>query len=181
MIEEFKTKCEKTVEMFQLDLQKVRTGRAHPSFLDQVKVPYYGTLTPLSQVANVTNEDATTLAITPWEQHLVNAIGKAIDESNLGVKSNVSTDKIRVSMPLLTTERRAELIKVVKGEAEKARVNIRQHRRVILQDLKKQESDSLITIDDLHKKENEIQKQTDSFIARIDERLAAKQKELEEV
>ncbi len=181
MSTEFKQKCEKTIDVFQVDLHKIRTGRAHPSFLDQVTVPYYGTDTPLSQVANVTNEDATTLNITPWEVQMVQVVGKAIDESNLGVKANVSADKVRVNMPMLTSERRQELIKVVKADAEKARVAIRQHRRVYLQLLKRNESEGLVTEDELHREEVGIQKLTDEYISRIDSRLQIKQKELEEI
>ena len=178
---DFNTKCDKTIEIFAADLQKVRTGRAHPSFLDQVMVSYYGTPTPLKQVANVVNEDAKTLSVTPWEISLITAVGKAIDDSNLGIKAQVSSDRIRVGMPMLTTERRQELIKVVKADAEKARVGVRQNRRQMIQQLKKDQDQGLVTEDELRKAEAELQKLTDAYISKIDLRLLEKQNELEEV
>ena len=181
MIEEFSGKCEKTLEVLTADLQKVRTGRAHPSFLDQVMVSYYGTPTPLKQVANVVNEDAKTLSVTPWEMNLIAAVGKAIDESGLGIKAQVSSDRIRVGMPMLTTERRQELIKVVKADAEKARIGIRQHRRQMMQAFKKEQDDGTMTEDDVRRAEVELQKATDEFVKKVDERLLSKQKELEDV
>ena len=181
MINDFNAKCEKTLDVLTADLQKVRTGRAHPSFLDQVMVSYYGTPTPLKQVANVVNEDAKTLSITPWEMNLLPAVGKAIDESGLGIKAQVSADRIRVGMPMLTAERRQELIKVVKADAEKARIAIRQHRRQMMQSFKKEQDDGSMTEDDVRRAEVDLQKVTDDYVKKVDERLLDKQKELEDI
>ena len=181
MINDFNAKCEKTLDVLTADLQKVRTGRAHPSFLDQVVVSYYGTPTPLKQVANVVNEDAKTLSITPWEMNLLPAVGKAIDESGLGIKAQVSADRIRVGMPMLTAERRQELIKVVKADAEKARIAIRQHRRQMMQSFKKEQDDGSMTEDDVRRAEVDLQKATDDYVKKVDERLLDKQKELEDI
>lgn len=168
----------KSVDALDNELAKVRTGRAHPSLLDHITVSYYGSTVPLSQVANVNVDDARTLAITPWEKDMVKAIEKAILNSDLGLNPNSAGTVIRVPLPPLTEERRKDLIRVVRGEAEQARVAVRNIRREANSDLKNLVKDKLISEDDEHRGQEIIQKLTDQHIKEIDEHLAEKEKDL---
>jgi len=168
----------KSVEALVHDLARVRTGRAHPSLLDHVRVPYYGSDVPLSQVANVNVEDARTLSITPWEQPMVAAVEKAILNSNLGLNPNSAGNVIRVPLPPLTEERRKDLIRVVRNEAEQSRISIRNIRRDANSDLKGLVKEKLISEDDEHRGEEIIQKLTDQHVKEVDELLAKKEADL---
>lgn len=168
----------KSVVALTNELSKVRTGRAHPSLLDHVQVNYYGSDVPLSQVGNVSVEDSRTLAITPWEQSMVAAIEKAIMTSNLGLNPSSAGNVIRVPLPPLTEERRKDLIRVVRHEAEGARVAIRNIRRDANQDLKDLVKEKLISEDDERRGQEIIQKLTDQHVKEIDERLEVKEKDL---
>lgn len=168
----------KSVEALRVELTKVRTGRAHPSLLDHIKVSYYGSPTPLNQVANVSVEDARTLSIQPWEQSMVKAVEKAIMESDLGLNPNSAGVVIRVPMPPLTEERRRDLVKVVRAEAEQARVAVRNIRRDGNNDLKSAVKEKLISEDDERRGQEIIQKLTDQFVKEIDEVLAKKEEDL---
>lgn len=168
----------KSLEALKTELTKVRTGRAHPSLLDHLKVMYYGTLTPLSQVANVNVEDARTLSIQPWEQPMVKAIERAILESGLGLNPNTAGTLIRIPLPPLTEERRRDLVKVVRTEAEQARVAVRNIRRDCNTELKSLVKEKLISEDDERKGQEVVQKLTDQFIKDIDGILAKKEEDL---
>ncbi len=171
----------KTIEALKTDMAKVRTGRAHPSLLDHVTVSYYGNDTPLSQMASINTLDSRTLSITPWEKHLVPDIEKAIMNSDLGLNPVTAGEVIRIPLPPLTEERRRELIKIVKSEAENARVAVRNIRRDANHTLKELEKEKEITEDELRKGEDRIQKITNSRIAMIDEVLHEKEQELLEI
>jgi len=171
-------KMHKSLEALKVDLGKVRTGRAHTGILDHVTVDYYGTQMPLNQVANLTLIDARTIGISPWEKKMGPVIEKAIRESDLGLNPSAQGELIRVPMPALTEERRRELIKVVKGEAENAKVAVRNLRRDAnhhLKDLLKQKA---VSEDDERRAQEDIQKLTDKFIAEIEKLLAAKETDL---
>ena len=148
----------KSVESLSGELAKIRTGRAHPSLLDHITVSYYGADTPLKQVASVTAEDARTLAVQPWEQGLVKAVEKAIMESDLGLNPNTAGNVIRVPIPPLTEERRRDLIRVVRHEAEQAKVAVRNIRRDANNDLKALVKEKLISEDDERRGQEIIQK-----------------------
>lgn len=174
-------RMKKSVESLKGELTKLRTGRANTSLLDHITVEYYGNPTPLSQVASVSVQDARTLAITPWEKNMVGPIEKAIMTSDLGLTPATAGTTIRVPLPVLTEERRRDLIKVVKSEGENARIAIRNIRRDANNDLKNQLKDKSITEDEERRKQDEIQKLTDRFIAEVDQVLAAKEAELLEI
>ncbi|MCW9012829.1 MAG: ribosome recycling factor [Gammaproteobacteria bacterium] len=185
MIEEIKQdagrRMQKSVESLHTDLAKIRTGRAHPSLLDHVMVDYYGTPTPIKQVANVVVEDSRTLAVTPWEKPMVQVIEKAIMTADLGLNPASAGTVIRVPMPPLTEERRRDLVKIVKQEAEGARVAIRNIRRDANSDFKDLLKEKEISEDAARNAEDDIQKLTDKYIAKVDEALAAKEKEMMEI
>lgn len=171
-------KMHKSVEALKVDLGKVRTGRAHTGILDHITVDYYGTPMPINQVANLTLIDARTIGIAPWEKKMGAAIEKAIRDSDLGLNPASQGDLIRVPMPALTEERRRDLIKVVRGEAENAKVAVRNLRRDAnhhLKDLLKQKA---VSEDDERRAQDEIQKLTDKFIAEIEKLLAGKEADL---
>ncbi len=172
------TKMDKSVESYAHSLTKVRTGRAHAGILDHVEVDYYGQMTHISQVASVTVSDAHTITVQPWEAKMVAVIEKAIRESDLGLNPSASGNLIRVPMPPLTEERRKELIKVIKGDGEEAKVAIRNIRRDGNTELKTKLKDKLISEDDEKRSQDEIQKLTDKSIAAIDKLTADKEKEL---
>ena len=172
------SKKTKTLEAFKTDLSKVRTGRAHTGLLDHVMVDYYGSPTAINQVANVTLLDARTIGVQAWEKPMMVKIEKAIRDSDLGLNPASFGEVIRVPMPALTEERRRDLIKVVKAEAEGARVAVRNVRRDANNDLKTLLKDKSITEDDDRRAETDIQKLTDKFIAEVDKALAEKEKEL---
>ncbi len=185
MINEIKSdadsRMKKSIDSLNKELSKLRTGRAHPSILDQVTVDYYGTPTPLSQVASVSVTDARTLTVTPWEKPLVPVIDKAILTANLGLNPVTSGSNIRVPLPPLTEERRRDLIKVMRGEGEQGRVAIRNIRRDAISDVKSLLKDKDITEDESRKAEDDIQKITDKNIAEVEKLLDAKEKDLMEI
>jgi ribosome recycling factor len=171
-------KMAKSVETLKADLGKVRTGRAHTGLLDHIHVDYYGTPMPINQVAGVTLADARTIAVQPWEKKMVQVIEKAIRDSDLGLNPATAGDIIRVPMPPLTEERRKDLIKVVRHEAENARVAVRNIRRDANEHLKKLLKDHAVAEDDERHAQTDVQKLTDRFIADIDKLLAAKEADL---
>jgi ribosome recycling factor len=168
----------KSVEALVHELAKVRTGRAHPSLLDHLRVSYYGSEVPLNQVANINVEDARTLTVTPWEKTMVSPVEKAIMNSDLGLNPNTAGNVIRVPLPPLTEERRKDLIRVVRHEAEQARVAIRNIRRDANQDLKNAVKEKLISEDDERRGQDLVQKVTDDHVKEIDEILEKKEADL---
>lgn len=185
MIEDIKKdareRMAKSVEAARQELSKIRTGRAHPSLLDHITVDYYGSQVPIGQVANVSAEDARTLAITPWEKSMVQAIEKAIMTSDLGLNPNTAGTVIRVPLPALTEDRRKDLIRVVRQEMEGARVAIRNIRRDANGDLKDLLKEKEISEDDEHRAQEAIQKLTDQYVAEVDKLLETKEAELLEI
>jgi ribosome recycling factor len=175
------SRMKKSVEALNSNFNKIRTGRAHPSILDAVTVDYYGSQVPLSQVASINVEDARTLSIAPWEQGMVQKIEKAIMTSDLGLNPASAGTVIRVPMPMLTEETRKGYIKQARGEAENARVAVRNVRRDANGDFKSLLKDKDITEDDQRQGEDEIQKMTDKYIAEIDKALVAKEQDLMQV
>ena len=171
-------KMAKTLETLKVDLGKVRTGRAHAGILDHVMVDYYGTMTAVPKVANVQLADARTITVQPWEKKLVPAIEKAIRDSDLGLNPSSAGDVIRVPMPALTEERRKDLIKVVRHEAENARVAVRNVRRDANDHLKKLLKDKQATEDEERRAQDEVQRLTDGTIAQIDKLVSAKEAEV---
>ncbi|MDE1980812.1 MAG: ribosome recycling factor [Betaproteobacteria bacterium] len=171
-------KMQKSLETLKADLGKVRTGRAHAGLLDHVKVDYYGTPTPINQVAGVNLMDARTIGVSPYEKKMASAIEKAIRESDLGLNPSSQGDLIRVPMPALTEERRRDLTKVVKAEAENARVAVRNVRRDALAQLKELQKSKSISEDEERRAQEEVQKLTDRFVGEIDKQLATKESEL---
>ncbi|MBK7470835.1 MAG: ribosome recycling factor [Betaproteobacteria bacterium] len=182
MIPEIKTTAEqkmnKTVEALKADLGKVRTGRAHPGILDHLHVDYYGTSMPINQVCNVTLADARTITVQPFEKKMVGPVEKAIRDSDLGVNPATQGDVIRIPMPALTEERRRDLTKIVRAEAENARVAVRNIRRDANEHLKRLLKDKEVGEDDERKAQDEVQKMTDRHIADIDRLLHAKEADL---
>ncbi|HWK73659.1 MAG TPA: ribosome recycling factor [Povalibacter sp.] len=174
-------RMQKCVAALRNELKKLRTGRAHPSLLEHIRVEYYGNEVPLNQVANVALEDARTITVTPWEKTMVQAIEKAIMKSDLGLMPNTAGTVIRVPMPPLTEERRRDLTKVVRHEAENARVAVRNVRRDVMNDLKDMLKEKLVSQDDDRRAQEEVQKLTDKYVAEIDQVLAEKEKELLQV
>ncbi|MCS6997168.1 MAG: ribosome recycling factor [Casimicrobiaceae bacterium] len=171
-------KMQKAIEALKANFARVRTGRAHPGMLDGVMVEYYGALTPLRQVASVTLLDPRTIGVQPFEKKMIQTIEKAIREADLGLNPSVNADVIRVPMPMLSEERRRELVKVVKGEAEDARVAVRNARRDANSALKEALKAKSISEDEERRGQEEVQKMTDRYIAEIDKLLAAKEAEL---
>lgn len=168
----------KAVESLVGNFSKIRTGRAHPSLLDGITVSYYGTDTPLSQVANINVEDARTLSISPWERNLVTEIEKAIMKSDLGLNPSTNNGLIRIPLPMLTEETRKNFIKQARAEAENGRVAVRNVRRDVLSDVKALLKDKAISEDDDRRAQDDIQKITDKYIAEVDKALAAKEADL---
>ena len=171
----------KSVAAFELELKKIRTGRAHTSLLDHITVEYYGSEVPLSQVATIGVEDARTLTVTPWEKTMVQPVEKAIMNSDLGLNPMTAGSVIRVPLPALTEDRRKELVRVVRHEAELSRVAVRNIRRDAIHHAKDLLKDKEITEDEEHRAHDEIQTMTDKHVAQIDEILAGKEAELMEV
>ncbi len=185
MLDEIKkdaaSRMAKSVASLQQEMTKIRTGRAHTSLLDHITVEYYGAQTPLNQVSNVGVEDSRTLIVTPWEKDMVQPIEKAIMNSDLGLNPATAGTVIRVPLPALTEERRKDMIRVVRNEAEGGRIAIRNIRRDALHDVKELLKEKMIGEDDEHRAEGEIQAITDTHVAQVDEVLAAKEEELMEV
>jgi ribosome recycling factor len=181
-ISEIKTqtdqKMARAIDSLKNSLGKIRTGRAHVGLLDHVQVDYYGSMVPISQVANVTLIDARTIGVSPWEKKLGQAIDKAIRESDLGLNPSMMGDLIRVPMPALSEERRKELIKVVKTEGEGAKVAVRNLRRDANNGFKELVKNKLASEDEDRRAQEDIQKLTDRFIADIDKMLVTKEQEL---
>jgi len=171
-------KMQKSLESLKTDLGKVRTGRAHIGILDHVQVEYYGSMVPLSQVANVTLMDARTLGVQPWEKPMVAKVEKAIRDADLGLNPATMGELIRVPMPPLTEERRKELIKVVKGEGENTKVAVRNLRRDANNSLKEALKKKEVSEDDERRAQDEIQKLTDRYVAEVDKMLVEKEKDL---
>jgi ribosome recycling factor len=171
----------KSVASLQLELTKIRTGRAHTSLLDHVTVEYYGSQVPLNQVSNVGVEDSRTLIVTPWEKDMVKPIEKAIMTSDLGLNPATAGTVIRVPLPALTEERRKDMIRVVRSEAEGGRIAIRNIRRDALHDVKELLKEKMIGEDDERRAEGDIQTITDKHVAQIDQVLADKESELMEI
>jgi ribosome recycling factor len=171
----------KSVASLRQELTKIRTGRAHTSLLDHLTVEYYGSQVPLNQVSNVGVEDSRTLTVTPWEKEMVPVIEKAIMGSDLGLNPQSAGTVIRVPLPPLTEERRKDMIRVVRHEAEGGRIAIRNIRRDAIHDVKELMKEKMIGEDDEHRAEDEIQTITDKFIAQVDQELAKKESELMEV
>ena len=185
MINEIKQDAEvsmqKAVEALGSAFGRIRTGRAHPSILDGVMVDYYGSMTPLSQVANVSVDDARTLSVTPWEKNLVPDIEKAIMKSDLGLNPSTAGTVIRLPMPMLTEETRKVFIKQARAEAESSRVSVRNFRRDAISSIKELVKDKEISEDDDRRGQEDIQKLTDKYVAKVDVLLAAKEVDLMEI
>jgi ribosome recycling factor len=171
-------KMQKSIEAFKNDLGKVRTGRVHIGLLDNVQVDYYGSMMPINQAANVTLLDARTIGVQPFEKKMVPVIEKAIRESDLGLNPATQGDMIRVPMPALTEQRRKDLVKIVKGESENARVSVRGIRRDANDSLKKLLKDKAVSEDEERRAQDEVQKLTDRFIAEIEKMLSVKEAEI---
>ncbi|QOH35055.1 ribosome recycling factor [Burkholderia cepacia] len=169
---------QRSIEAFKNDLAKIRTGRAHTGLLDHVQVDYYGSMVPISQVANLTLVDARTIGVQPWEKNMVAKVEKAIREADLGLNPATAGDLIRVPMPALTEERRRELTKVVKSEGETAKVAIRNLRRDANEALKKLVKDKEISEDDERRASDDVQKLTDKHVAEIDKLVQTKEAEI---
>ncbi|MGB8518215.1 MAG: ribosome recycling factor [Gallionella sp.] len=171
-------KMHKSLEALKADLSKVRTGRAHTGILDHVMVDYYGSPTAVNQVANITLTDARTIGVQPYEKNMIGPIEKAIRDSDLGLNPATNGDLIRVPMPMLTEERRRDLIKVVKSEGEDAKIAVRNIRRDANEQLKKLLKDKEVGEDDERRAQDEVQKLTDRFVAEIDKALQSKETDL---
>jgi ribosome recycling factor len=171
-------RMQKCIQSFQADLKKLRTGRAHPSLIEGLKVDFYGSESPLSQVANIAVEDGRTLVVTPWDKSVVGAIEKAIHKSDLHLTPNTAGAVIRIPLPPLTEERRRDILKVVRGDAENAKVSVRNVRRDSLSELKEALKEKLLSQDEERRGQEEIQKLTDKFVADIDQLVAGKEKEI---
>jgi ribosome recycling factor len=175
------SRMSKSVASLKTDLTKIRTGRAHTSLLDHITVEYYGSQVPLNQVSNVGVEDSRTLTVTPWEKDMVSVIEKAIMSSDLGLNPATAGTVIRIPLPPLTEERRKDMIRIVRQEAEGGRIAVRNIRRDAMHDVKELLKEKMIGEDEEHRAESEIQGITDKYIAEIDDVLAAKEAELMEI
>ena len=171
-------RMQKSIEALKADLSKVRTGRAHTGILDHVMVPYYGNPTLLTQVANVTLIDNRTIGVQPWEKNMVGPVEKAIRDADLGLNPSTNGDVIRVPMPMLTEERRRDLIKVVRTEAESAKVAVRNIRRDANEQLKKLLKEKSVSEDEERRAQEDVQKATDKYVVEIDKALQAKEADL---
>lgn len=181
IIKDANIRMNKSIDSLRAELAKIRTGRAHPSLLEHITVDYYGSQTQLSQVASIGVEDARTLTITPWESPMVQAIEKAIMNSDLGLNPNSAGSVIRVPMPQLTEERRRDLVKIVRHEGENGKVAIRNIRRDANSDFKSLEKDKDISEDEERKAQDDIQKLTDQHVKDIDDLIDVKEKDLMKV
>ena len=180
IIEDAEKRMEKSLNSLEVAFAKIRTGRAHPSLLDGIIISYYGTDTPINQIANISVEEARSLIISPWEKQLIPEIEKAILKSDLGLNPSSSSDSIRLPMPPLTEENRRDLARIAKSEAENARVAVRNIRRDANGDLKEFLREKEITEDELRRGEEAIQKLTDAKIAKVEIALTAKEADLME-
>lgn len=178
ILKDAEERMNKTIHTLETDLSKLRAGRAHPSLLDDIKVPYFGTDTPLSQLASVTVEGPLMLVVKPWEKQLASTIAKAIGASDLGLNPSASSDVIRVPLPPLSEERRRELGKKVKGECEESKISVRNIRRDANSDFKNLLKEKDISEDDAKNAEDMVQKLTDKAVIKIDQMFEQKQKDL---
>ncbi len=181
IIEDARRRMEKSLDSFQYELSRVRTGRASPSLVENVMVSCYGSESPLCQVATIAAQDACTLVVTPWDKNLVPDIEKAILNANLGLNPLTQGHVIRVPMPPLNEERRRELIRIVRTEAEQARIAVRNIRRDAKQGFKQQVKQKLLSEDEERQGEEQVQKLTDDYVGRIDSCTAGKEKEMMEI
>ena len=181
LINDVSEKMEKSVSALRNAFNKIRTGRANPSILDDIKVDYYGNLTPINQTSNISVEEGRSLVISPWDKNLIPEIEKAILSSDLGLNPSTSSDLIRVTMPALTEETRQDYIKQARAEAENSRVSIRNIRRDANQYAKEQQQASEISEDDQRRLEDLIQKETDKYISIVDNELKNKESDLLEI
>lgn len=181
IIKDASNRMDKTLESLRLELAKVRTGKATTALLDGIKVDYYGAMTPINQVGNVSVLDVHTLSITPWDKSMVQAIDKAILEANLGFNPISDGTNLKIPVPPLTEERRKDFVKLIKKFGEESKIAIRNVRRDANEHLKKEEKDKKISEDELKQFEAEVQKLTDNHIKLIDDVLKHKEKEIMEV
>ena len=181
IIQDSEKRMAKSIEALKGTLTKIRTGRAHPSLIEHIQVSYYGSNVPLTQVANVGVADSRTLSVTPWEKQMVPVIEKALMTADLGLNPVTAGEIIRIPLPPLTEERRKELVKLVKAEAENARIAIRNIRRDANSDFKSLQKEKEISEDEQRGAEDQAQKITDKFIAQVEEVISEKEKELMEV
>jgi ribosome recycling factor len=181
ILDDAKTRMNKSVESLKNELSRLRTGRANTALLENIKVDYYGNPSPLNQVANVTVADSRTLGVQPWEKGMVQVIEKAILESDLGLNPMSAGDMIRIPIPPLTQERRMDLVKLVKSEGEGGKVAVRNIRRDAISHIKELLKEKEISQDDEHRAEEQVQKLTDSYISKIDSLLKEKEEELMEI
>ncbi|KRO34772.1 MAG: ribosome-recycling factor [SAR86 cluster bacterium BACL1 MAG-121105-bin34] len=181
IIDQLKPKMQKALDALTHEFNKIRTGRANPNILDTVKIDYYGTLTPISQAANISVEEGRTLAISAWDKSLIGEIEKAIMKADLGLNPSTSGDLIRVTMPVLTEETRQEYIKQARAEAENSRVSLRNARRDANNTAKDQQKNGDISEDDLKRVEDLVQKATDHFISLVEAELKKKEEDLLEI
>jgi len=181
IIDSLKERMNKSLDSLKFSFNKIRTGRANPAILDDVKVDYYGNLTPINQTSNISVEENRTLVISPWDKNLMPEIEKAIASSDLGLNPSSSGDLIRVTMPALTEETRQNYIKQARGEAENSRISIRNIRRDANNQVKEMQSSGEISEDEMRRAEDIIQKETDKFIATIDSDLKEKESDLIEI
>lgn len=181
ILQDAEERMEKSIAAVETAFKKIRTGRAHPSILDPIRIDYYGSDTPLSQVANITVEDARTLGISPWEKNLVPEIEKAIMKSDLGLNPSTTGGLIRIPMPALTEETRKNYFKQAKAEAENARISVRNIRRDANANFKNLVKDKEISEDDERRAQDRVQKLTDKYVAQIEERLGKKEQDLMEI
>jgi ribosome recycling factor len=172
------SKMDKAVQSFQKELNRLRTGRASPALLDGIRAEYYGTPTPLQQIASITIPESRLIVIQPWDKTMLEPIEKAIQKANLGISPANDGNVIRISIPPLTEERRKEMVKVVKKMGEECKIALRNIRREANEALKKQEKDKAISEDDYHRSIEEVQKLTDEHIKRVDAIVEEKQKEI---
>ena len=181
ILELLKERMEKSVDSLKSAFNKIRTGRANPAILDDIKIDYYGNLTPLNQTSNISVEENRTLVISPWDKTLMPEIEKAITSSDLGLNPSSSGDLIRVTMPTLTEETRQGYIKQARSEAENSRISIRNIRRDANNQVKDMQSSGEISEDDMRRSEDLIQKETDSYISVVDSELKNKESDLLEI
>ncbi|MFT7524909.1 MAG: ribosome recycling factor [Arenicella sp.] len=178
ILKDAEQRMQKSIESMRADMAKIRTGRASPAVIDHIMVDYYGTQTPLNQVANITVQDARTLALQPWEKQMIPVVEKAIMEANLGLNPMTAGNLIRIPMPALTEERRKEMVKVAAAEGESGKIAVRNIRRDANSDFKALLSDKDITEDDDRNAQDRIQKMTDRYVAEIDTVVADKEVEI---
>ncbi len=181
IVKDLKSSSEKSIEALRRDLSKVRTGRAHPSMLDGIRIDYYGTPTPLGQMASVSVPEPRLLTVKPWDKGQVKVIDKAIRESDLGLNPQTDGDLIRIPIPALTEERRKDMVKIIRKNGEESRVAVRMHRRDALEMIKQLEDDGEVSADDCERFRKKVEETVADIIKHVDQVIAAKEKDLLEV